>query len=327
MPGGHNLPTRFNSILRDALKGRSVITGSNPVVPAGNTATLSPCWQGTRTPHLARPALVARRPAELEREDTHVNDWSVYALVDPRDDQVRYVGKSVNVAVRVKAHLNDRGSTRKARWLQLLLREGLDPEVIVLETGSGDWERAEVKWIAHFRSTGCDLTNATTGGEGLHDPSPETRARIREIQLAAWADPEERARRSAVYSLPEWRAAVSAGLRGKSKTAEHVAALPQNRKGYQWSEEVRAARREIMVRIGSLGRSGPRSEAQLQHTRKLIEGNRGRPGWARGRVLTEEERRARSTAQLGRPKSDEHKEKIRQAALRRWAKIRDERTP
>lgn len=256
-----------------------------------------------------------------------MSGWSVYALVDPRDDQVRYVGKSVNVAVRVKAHLNDRGSTRKARWLQLLLREALAPEVVILEMGTGDWERAEVKWIAHFRSTGCDLTNATAGGEGLHDPSPETRARIREIQLAAWADPEERARRLVPYTSEARRAAVSAGLRGKPKSTEHVAALPQNGKDYPWSDEVRAARRSLLVtHAHPVAHSMPRTPAQMQHIRQLIEGNRGRPGWARGRVLTDEERQVRSAAQLGRPKSEEHKEKIRQGALRRWARARNERT-
>ena len=49
-------------------------------------------------------------------------DWSVYALVDPRDEQIRYVGKSVSVETRVKAHMRERGTTRKIRWLQSLVR-------------------------------------------------------------------------------------------------------------------------------------------------------------------------------------------------------------
>lgn len=252
--------------------------------------------------------------------------WSVYALVDPRDEQVRYVGKSVAVETRIKAHLRDRSATRKARWVRALQREGRVPEVLILETGAGDWQGAEVKWIAYFRAAGCDLTNATSGGEGLHNPTEETRERIGANQRAIWDDPVRREQRLAMYATVEWREAVGASLRGKAKTAAHVAALPQNRSDYPWSDEVRAARRACLIQHAQAkGWAAPRTQAQVDHLRSMSESNRGKPGWARGRVLSDAERRVRSVAQVGRPKSEEHKEKIRQAALRRWARVRSEK--
>lgn len=252
--------------------------------------------------------------------------WSVYALIDPRDEQVRYVGKSVSVATRIAAHLRDRGSTRKARWIQQLLREGALPQVTILETGSGDWQIAETKWISHYRALGCDLTNLTSGGEGLHNPTAVTRELIRQAQRTIWGDPQLRAQREALYASEKWRAAVSAGLTGKAKTPEHIASLPQNQKGYPWSDEVRARRRECVLKYAvPAAHLAPPSEAQLKHLRHMSDSNRGKPGWAKGRVLSAEERLQRSVKQTGQPKSPEHKEKLRQAALRRWARVRAEK--
>lgn len=259
-------------------------------------------------------------------DDARVHhEWSVYALIDPRDDQVRYIGKSTNVDIRVKAHIRERGTTRKIRWIQTLIRDSEKPKVQILETGTGDWEDAETKWIAYYRSLGYDLTNATSGGEGLRDPSPETRALIGAAQRAIRNDPDLWAQRRAIYDSVKWRAAVSSGLLGKKKTPERVAALPQNKKGYPWSDEVRAARRATFLAYAiPAAAARPRSQKQNNHVQALIESNKGKPGWARGRVLSEEERRIRSVATRGRPKSEEHKEKIRQGSLRRWAKARGE---
>ncbi|MGW6424690.1 GIY-YIG nuclease family protein [Nocardia sp. NPDC055053] len=138
--------------------------------------------------------------------------WFIYALMDPRDGCIRYIGKSVNVEQRVKAHLRETGSTKKIRWIQSLKRASLTPEIILLAEGFGDWESAEIEWIAYFRNLGHDLTNATRGGEGLHDPSPETRAKIGAAQRALRSNPDHVAKlREQLYDSPVWRAAVSKG--------------------------------------------------------------------------------------------------------------------
>ncbi len=250
--------------------------------------------------------------------------WFIYALADPRDDEIRYIGKSVDVATRVKCHMRDQGSTRKARWLRSLVALGLEPSVMLLQSGTGDWEIAERAWIALLGER-YDLTNATEGGDGLHGPGAETREKIAGIRRALFADPEFRAKADAMYASAEWRAAVSASLKGKPKTAEHIANLPQNQKGYAWPEAVRAARRASFVKHAlPQAHRGPFSEAQKAHLQRLIEANRGRPGWAKGRILTAEEREARSIKQRGVPKTPETREKMRQAALRRWARARGE---
>lgn len=258
-----------------------------------------------------------REPGTAEHSETRI--WSIYALVDPRSGNVRYVGKSINVGERVKWHMRDRSSTRKGRWLRQLGAAGLQPQVLILETGTGDWQEAERRWIAHHALV-YDLTNLTLGGEGLIDPSPETRAKIAAAQRARWASNREAL--IVVSRSPQRRAAISAALKGLKKAPEHVAKLPQNRTDYKWSNEVIEARRQSIRKAAQVAAATPRSEKQINHLRAVQAGNAGKPGWAKGRVLKPAEREARSLPLRGRPKSDDHREKIRQAALRRWANHR-----
>lgn len=113
--------------------------------------------------------------------------WWIYALIEPRPDherfgEPRYVGWTKDPKVRLYTHLYDAKdrSTHKERWLYAVIQAGLKPEMILLESGIGDetWAAAECKWISYYREQGCDLTNATNGGEGLKGfkHSAETRA-------------------------------------------------------------------------------------------------------------------------------------------------------
>lgn len=84
----------------------------------------------------------------------------IYALVDPRDSSVRYVGKSDHPPQRMAAHLKgeERGKGKKA-WLLALKRRGLRPTMIILEqvlSRPAIWRKTERDWIAAF---GTQLTN------------------------------------------------------------------------------------------------------------------------------------------------------------------------
>lgn len=54
-----------------------------------------------------------------------------------------------------------------ANWVRSLIKRGLSPDVVVLETCQGALVNdAEIFWLAYFRYIGCDLTNITAGGRG-----------------------------------------------------------------------------------------------------------------------------------------------------------------
>jgi hypothetical protein len=110
----------------------------------------------------------------------------VYALVDPRQpkdyaSRIRYIGVTLRTpGVRFAKHIDEARYSRRdyhrLRWIRSVLRDGLVPEVEVLERVTEDrlFDR-ERAWIAAHRAIGCDLTNSTDGGEGIVNPSPEMR--------------------------------------------------------------------------------------------------------------------------------------------------------
>jgi hypothetical protein len=233
---------------------------------------------------------------------------SIYVLIDPRDNQARYVGCSGRVRARKNEHKSQarKSRTAKAAWLRELAGLGLEPVVQVLESPVADWEEAEQRWIASYRQSGAPLLNQTDGGAGspgyvmpeeerrrvgertkaIHTGrrrSEESKARMAERQKEAWKNPD---RKPAPPRSVETRARMSEAQRGKKASEE--------------------TRRRI-----SEAHSNPSEETR----QKLREAVLRRP---------EEQRKAFGQINKGRRFTDEHKAKIAEAARRRWAKTRGE---
>ncbi len=101
----------------------------------------------------------------------------VYLLVDPRNSEARYVGKSTRGLNRPRDHSKPyelRKRCWKNHWLRPIIEAGLRPRIEVLQEceDKASLALAEVHWIAVFRQMGARLTNGTKGGEG-HD-APHT---------------------------------------------------------------------------------------------------------------------------------------------------------
>lgn len=115
----------------------------------------------------------------------------IYGLVDPITGFVRYVGKSVSPNNRLRAHLIPsllKSKSHKNNWLRSLLAVAKKPDLILLEKISdADWENAERRWIAYYRSIPGypPLTNGTSGGDGIDKGttfSEETRRKLSTIR-------------------------------------------------------------------------------------------------------------------------------------------------
>jgi hypothetical protein len=99
--------------------------------------------------------------------------WYVYALKDPRDGAVRYVGTTRNPKERLRGHLDEQSDSRKAAWIADLRTCGLTAEMCILESGDGarnEQARCERHWIEHYRTTqpgepSEGLFNRSRGGE------------------------------------------------------------------------------------------------------------------------------------------------------------------
>lgn len=204
-----------------------------------------------------------------------MNRFLVYALIDPRNDLVRYIGKSTTGMRRPRSHKylsNLRNEkTHKANWIRSLVHQGLQPAITVLETfdSEASLSDAERFWIAQGRGLGWHLTNATKGGDGStgYTKSAETRAKIGAKARGRVLSAEARVNMSLaskarvtptlltileIGRTPEVRARVGAKLRGRKRPQHLVDALREKMLGRTFSEETRAK-----MRAAKLGKKQP----------------------------------------------------------------------
>lgn len=117
----------------------------------------------------------------------------IYVLVDPRDGEFRYVGKTTQkIETRIVAHLQDKSKCHRVNWLNELKREGLKPDCFVVEEVDGEWpwQESERFWIRYLRKIGANLTNNTIGGDGVPGLPQETREAMRRVWLGRKHKPE-----------------------------------------------------------------------------------------------------------------------------------------
>lgn len=111
-------------------------------------------------------ALAGVDPAEFAQaalaraSEAALADVSIYALRDPRTNEIRYVGQSRRPDNRMKAHRRDKDGSARAQWVSELKGEGLEPQceiVSVVPAAEADW--SEQWFIDGFRGDGHQLLN------------------------------------------------------------------------------------------------------------------------------------------------------------------------
>lgn len=228
----------------------------------------------------------------------------VYGLVDPRTEEIRYIGLSTQGLKRPKQHhtpyyLNNETNTHKARWIRQLLSEGLIPDIVVLKqcVSVEEVEAAERDLIAEYRALGARLTNLADGGLGPFGVirSEDTKKRMSKAKLGK-------------PRPPHVGEAISRALKGKPPAnPEHVRRLGESWKGQKRSEETKArmsaAKKEWWVK---------NREA---HTARLKEAGKSKIG----RKLSPETVAKMSASTKGRKKSEETKARMSEAKRAWWA--------
>lgn len=114
-----------------------------------------------------------------------MSKYLVYALKDPRTQEIRYIGKSTSGMRRALQH-KDSSSLKKIshknNWIKSLLDLGLMYKIEILQECLSNDEalQQEVYWIKLYKEMGANLTNLTEGGEGTLGRlySEETRQQI-----------------------------------------------------------------------------------------------------------------------------------------------------
>jgi len=247
----------------------------------------------------------------------------IYALTDPRDGVIRYIGKSVDGMNRPLHHakeseLNHAPNTHKTRWIRQLKAIGLSYAILIVEElqEASLLNERERWWISLARAWGCQLTNATDGGEGTYGwhPSPETIAK-------------NSAAHKGIRLSQEVRAAIARGHIGLKKSAETKEKIGAAHRGRKKSPEQVAkmrARRgtalpETRAKISAAKKGKPLSATHRAH---MSAAQKGRPG----RTMSDEHKAKLRSANLGRSLSPEHRAKLSAAHRgKAWSEQRQRR--
>lgn len=150
----------------------------------------------------------------------------IYALVDPRTNKIRYVGKSTDPKVRRKHHMLQSQSPvfhnkRKGAWVIELYEAHLKPVIQILEECTVEnWKHRERFWIRKLRREGADLLNLSEGGNGTgfhigRKQSEETKEKLREANRKQFSDADKRMRHS--QAIRDWHASLSPEKRKRAE--------------------------------------------------------------------------------------------------------------
>jgi hypothetical protein len=104
----------------------------------------------------------------------------IYGLVDPRNDNVFYIGFANDLNKRFHEHLNTNGKKRekntyKDNVINKIIALGLKPRIKILDECEYEYnnklkicehERLERYYIQKYKNKGVKLTNLTIGGDG-----------------------------------------------------------------------------------------------------------------------------------------------------------------
>lgn len=100
----------------------------------------------------------------------------IYALLDLRDNSIRYIGKANNLIIRKKTHIRESikskpGSSKKSDWIRKVYNSGFEIDIIEIDiVNKAEWQFWETFYIDLFKTWGFVLTNMTKGGDGVDNP-------------------------------------------------------------------------------------------------------------------------------------------------------------
>ncbi len=99
----------------------------------------------------------------------------IYALIDPRTEEIRYIGKTCNIKERFNKHKSTAKHcrTHKEKWINSLQKINLQPKLKILITSIEQLlNNLEIELIKHYKQF-CKLVNGTAGGDGTRKPQTE----------------------------------------------------------------------------------------------------------------------------------------------------------
>ena len=132
------------------------------------------------------------RPSSYTQE---IGTVDIYGLYDPRDGELRYVGKANDAKKRLVSHIRDsrHRKTPVYCWIRKLQSMNLAPEMRVIEAVAADrWEDAERRLIS--ANSSAKLLNVAEGGGQPHCPLATRQQNGRKNAESLHSDPERKSK-------------------------------------------------------------------------------------------------------------------------------------
>lgn len=215
---------------------------------------------------------------------------TLYLLLDPTTEEVRYVGiTKFEISARLAGHVqesySEKHQSHRARWVRALRKQGLKPiirEYRKVEDGER-WQDAEMQAVSHFKAMGARLVNGTAGGDGTTDrewrPNADQRAKMSAFRMGMRPTEETRKKRSEslkrFYEDPEKMKARQDMARAASRSAAGREAASARMKAI-WADPVR--REEMRSRMMGVKKTG-----ELSPEAREVRSNIAKRLWSDGR--------------------------------------------
>jgi len=169
-----------------------------------------------------------------------MTEYSHYVYTHTRNDtgEVFYVGKGRGARCR-------KTSSRNSYWRNTVAKcGGFKAQIIAGGLSEIEAFKFEKLMIAQIKAqTSFNLTNLNDGGKGGSNPSEETRAKIKLINLGRKHTPEfcERQRQIMLGNVmsAETKEKLSASLKGRTKSKEHVEKVSKALLGKKHTKEAK----------------------------------------------------------------------------------------
>jgi hypothetical protein len=215
----------------------------------------------------------------------------VYGLFDPTNGQLRYIGKTCDLVKTKSRHSRDGSHTHKAFWIRKLKANGWKPEIFVMDTFQSESQafEGEIQAISYYRAIGCNLTNATLGGDG------------------ATGFRHSEATKSEVSKRSKGNTWGRLG-KGTRRSEETKLRMSSAQLGHPVSDETR-------LKMSRAARNRQRTDAEKQQlVNAATEWRKSNPA----RIIKDETRRKMSIAAKNKSVSDVTRKKLSEAAKRQW---------
>ncbi len=249
------------------------------------------------------------------------NKITIYTLADPRNGEIRYVGKAVDLVKRLSSHLRHNDGSYRCNWVQSIRRLGLRPTIEPLEiVNESEWEDAERFWIENLKHLGFNLVNADGGGRGGFPRTDEIKRKISAKHKGKILSKEHRSKLSlaAKNRSAETRNNMRLAQLGKTYSQETRAKLSAIRTGKKRSPEA-------IEKTASKLRGRKQPQEQIDRRAARMRGTKQSAEWIKkrmikmtGRIVPKEVGMKISASKMGHEVTPEAKDKIRSSISGLW---------